>query len=461
MIDLYVKKLKENLEAKMKIEKVSQELLKEPWEKIHFWDDRIKSDLGKYDKLLIQNWTSQNGGEIFNKIAMTSARKAELAALRLYRQLYGSAEDLSIMQVTDPNRNEWKKADISTNDQWIDVKNARTSFSSPNTYSEHCVPKFKSDRKGHDVTISAFLSPYGEDSTDPIIWLGETTWGQIEQLQKYFNSDTLAVNFSTDLNKNFLPAWLFDYPAVCYRERDASLEIIRSPDFEFPRRECAIGSGVLAKRVIASKTESALGSEAMRLERRINDCGLSRPVLFLHILDRFCRLTSEHSTFKETRIDEILFPGSGEHSKIPLGVYDPLKTVWNLWNILSEVSERCFEEATYFNFFKLGGANILQGRKDHGKWVTIYAYCGGWGQLEDKTPIRCGQNPLYLGQDQTCSSCNKLICHECGFCSNLCPDCQERQRKKPPLKKKEYDSLQQKNNENIPPDYIPPDYIPF
>jgi len=384
--------------------------------------------LTENDHSLISKWSISNGPNSYRGKAMTSARKAELAALELYRNLYGSAEDISILQVTSSQDSRWKYADIVANGQWIDIKNARASFSSPDTYSEHCVPQFKLDRNNKDVLISTFLSPYREDERS-IIWLGEASLEQIGKLQKEFNSQYLSITFANNLNGSFLPAWLFDYPSVCYKDRDIAISRIRLSNFVFPRKECDIGSGVLANRVISSKTQGILGSEAMKLELRIKNSGLSRAVLFLHVLDRFCNYSLNNKIFKNSNIDKILFLSDDNNKEIPLGVYDPLKTIWNLWNVLVSVSEKCREKTKGFTAFRLRGANILQGKNPDDSWSTIYAYCGGWRKKNDEGTVKCGQNPIYLGKDHSCPYCGRLICHCCGFCSSVCPGCKARQDK--------------------------------
>ncbi len=429
-----ITEVKEYLECEIKKEKDSIDALNAPWKTVLSLQDittRTKPMLNESDRNLILHWSrQQHGPSAYGNQAMTSAREAEVTALQLYCNLYGKAEDISILQITSPNPNDdrWRYADIATDGRWVDIKNARTSFSSPNSYSEHCVPQFKLDRNKREVSVSAFLSPYRDDSNQPITWLGETTMGEIEKLQKEFNSQCLLeVTFSAPSNYSFLPAWLFDYPSVCYTSREADLALIRSPEFIFPRKKCDIGSGVLANRVIHSKTEGALGQEAMKLERRIEKCGLSRAVLFLHILDRFCRTSLNNKSFKCTGLDKILFPRLNNNTKTPLGVYDPLETVWNLWNVLVAVSEKCLEKARRFTMFRLRGANILQGKRHDDSWSTIFAYCGGWLQRENESRVRCGQNPIYLGQDDPCPSCGRLICHSCGFCLTQCSDCKKRQ----------------------------------
>ncbi len=178
----------------------------------------------------------------------------------------------------------------------------------------------------------------------------------------------------------------------------------------------------MANRDISGRTDDALYQEVKLLEQRIKKCGLSRAVLFLHILDRFCCVSLDDNTFKSTKINKILFPENINNKKIPLGVYDPLETIWNLWNLLVDVSEKCLQEARKFSRFKLSSPNILQGEDGDGNWITIYAYCGGWLKLKDGTPVRCGHNPLYLGQKgtSTCQTCKHLICPKCKFCSKQC-----------------------------------------
>ena len=421
-----ITEVKKYLECETKKETDFLDALNAPWKTVLQLQDittLTKPILTENDSILILNWSQQHGAADYWNRAMTSAREAEVVAFKLYGDLYGNAEDISILQITSPNDDRWKKADIETNGRLVDVKNARTSFSSPNSYSEHCVPRFKLDRNRRYVSISAFLSQYRDDAPQSIIWLGETTMGEIEKLQHEFDSEYLKVTFSTHLNNSFLPAWLFDYPSVCYLDREAALVLIRSPEFVFPRQECDIGSGVLANRVISSKTEGTLGLEAMELERRIKKGGLNRAVLFLHVLDRFCHVSLDDKTFKGTGLDKILFPPFNGNTKNPLGVYDPLETVWNLWKVLVAVSEKCLKEAKRFTAFRLRGANILQGKRHDGNWSTIFAYCGGRLRLNNETTVRCGQNPIHLGQDEPCPSCGRLICHRCGFCSSLCSEC--------------------------------------
>src|SRR5687768_16514665 len=64
------------------------------------------------DWLLVRDWAGTGRGEDdFRFGAMASARRAELAALRVYRRLYGDAEDLSVLQQLRPTDLRWRCAD--------------------------------------------------------------------------------------------------------------------------------------------------------------------------------------------------------------------------------------------------------------------------------------------------------------------------------------------------------------
>lgn len=379
---------------------------------------------------LIDEWTRDTRGNWdFRVRAMESARRAELVALAIYREIYGAAEDLSRLQVADPRDTRWKLADIAAGGRSIDVKNARRSFSSPNSYSEHCVKRFKVDRIDRQVAISGFLSPYIADregqSPEPVLWLGEMTSKTIDTLRAHFKSDYLQLDFSGGDGAR-LPPWLFDYPSECYVTRDSSIRDIQSPEFIFPRRHPLLPLLVLSNRMSNAPQGNASWTEANLL----SDCiaangGPTRPLLFLHVLDRFCRTARDGTPFPAGPLREVMFPqGSGPLAGVftedtPLAVLDPLKTVKELLDLLARVAETCADRATAFTDFRLRRAGVLQGRTRDRRWQTIFAYCGGW-LPHSGTSVKCGQDPLYLGQNESCSSCGNLVCHKCDYCSETC-----------------------------------------
>ena len=193
-------------------------------EQARSWVIRDREALTADDLSLVYLWSNGKDDTEYWQRAMTFRAGAELVALELYRALNGTAEDLSILQHRAPRDERWKTADIATAGHSVDVKNSRTAFCSPKTYPEHCVPKFKLDRRGRDVVISGFLSPYGSDKDEPVVWLGETTHSEIEDLRKRFESDHLRLDLSgrreqcgsgirpTRAGAFCIPPWLFDYP---------------------------------------------------------------------------------------------------------------------------------------------------------------------------------------------------------------------------------------------------------
>ena len=406
------------------------------------------------DERLAEQWARDAGAGEYWMAAMKSARRAELVALGLYRDLYGGAEDCSLLQLTERGDARWKMADIASGERWIDVKNARRSPSSPGSYSEWCVPRFKKDRAGRGVVISGFLSHYlqeGDDATAvDVLWLGETTLGAIEHLGHSFNSHYLSVDL-LGRGTTMLPPWLFDYPSPVYASRDAAIEIIRSPRFEFPLGHVPHAVAILSGRLGSDwgvpvrddrSSRDSVVVPAEELAERVASCGgVSRPVLFLHVLDRFCLAAAERRPCPIKDLRDLIFPREGALSGVPttatpLAVCDPLSTVNALMDTLESVSGICRDRAIAFEEFRLAGPNVLQGRRRRGGelWETILAYCGGWGRLANGTRVRCGQNPVFLGQDEGCPSCRRLVCHRCGFCGGTCSLCRQRQDRWPPIR---------------------------
>jgi len=413
---------------------------------------RVPPLLTEQDHELAMTWALAAGGTSYHEEQMRSARQAEVTAIDIYRELYGAAEDLSIGQLRLDGDRRWRSADICSGDRWIDVKNARRSFSSRNTYSEHCVPQFKLDRRGQDVLISAFLSPYRlrefDGTTEPLVWLGETTRSEIADLEQAFGSPHLSVNFS-GVEASLLPPWLFDYPSSFYSTRDAGFSRLRAANYTFPIQKVHPAIALLARGAEgfighappeATSSSSSCDAETLELARRVASVqAVRRPVVFLHLLDRFCRSLLEDKALPGKELRWLLYPPIGTShpvgtdSRLPLFLCDPLRTVSELLTVLSRASETCRNRALAFTRFRLRGTGILQGFADTGRWRTIVAYCGGWGRLPDGRPVRCGQNPVFLGQDEPCGVCDRLICHRCGYCGQDCPACRPRQQDWPPM----------------------------
>jgi hypothetical protein len=407
------------------------------------WVSHMPQDLSHDDQALARTWARDQDGSKYWASAMVSARGAELVAMSLYRDLYGEAEDLSILQHRTPHDFRWQTADIATAGRWVDVKNARQSYSSPTSYSEHCVKQFKSGPGGRGVIISGFLSPYvtddGRGADEPVVWLGETTLEAVENLRRQFETDYLKIDLSGGWSDR-IPPWVFEYPPKCYVERDAAIRVVASPAFVLPRRGCPLGLLVLTGRAALSAPLDPLSEEVHALARRIETNTVpTRPELFLHVLDRFCHAIRNGKPFPADILRQILFADESlaphSNDQTPLAVLDPLETIKEVIGVLAVVADRCPERVKAFPHFKLTGSGVLKGRPDNGNWQTILAYCGGWGRLRDGRSVKCGQSPLFLGQNEPCDTCGRLVCHQCGYCSRseYCTESEARQVRWGPL----------------------------
>lgn len=402
---------------------------------------RDPPDLSVEDRQLVDCWLRDAKHDSFQKEKMRSARQAELVALEIYDELYPTVEDLSILQVRASHDERWKLADLACGNRMIDVKNSRRSFSSPDSYSEHCVPRFKEDRFGQGVIIAGFLSPYfpaGSEQRNSygeqrVVWLGETSFESILRLGNTYQTATLTLDFSRQ-GISMLPPWIFEYPAPYYVGRDQALAMLRAA-----AEDAAVSSRSIFAAILSGEPSrchylaqngrrdpdlivesEALCNQLATLEH------FGKPALFLHILSRFCQTGSVNESFPASSLRRLIFPrrddlfGDLVTQGTPWIRCDPLRIIAGLINILEEVSKTCLREAISFEAFRLSGPNILQGRSRGGTWRTIWAYCGGWRNLPNGSWVRCGQNPIYLGPDAPCEACGFLVCHACGYCSRRC-----------------------------------------
>jgi len=409
------------------------------------------------------------------KAAMESARKAEKALINQLAKHNLRPEDLSVLQIVKPEDQRWKQADILMSRGAWDVKNARRSYNSKSTYSEHCVPRFKIERGLGNVAIAGILSPYPDNNIEPKktelkkdyentknvittsnldvqtssrVWLGIVDKEIIERLQVGFKdcSNYLLINFrNIDTRGTYMPPWVFDYPTEYYLERDKLLTDLRKR-YEKEALCLPVGQAILLGVIVNQDIDTNIENEAIKLQKRIQELGLSRPVLFLHVLARFCEaihqkipfnaaelriclsLEFQNSYREDTKLKET--PEQAFLTSRPLGVADPLKTIYRLIDVLEAAAKYCQSQAAGFRSFRLSGPGILGGVGFDGQAKTILAYCGGWTLLShrDDLRVRCGTNPLYLGQNVSCPECGKLICHNCGFCTKKCNLCVQNQK---------------------------------
>lgn len=369
-----------------------------------------------------------------------SARSAEKVAADFYQHYWKKVTDISITQIDENSKSEWKKYDLDVGNIPIDVKNSRRARNSPDRYTKHCVPKFKHSRKGQDVIIAGVFSPYlqvyellGEPESyhkyREIQFLGETTKKNLQALKNEFND---LVNF-VDQNSGseyFLPPWVFDYPEYVYKERDkarkelkdfTNLDALKGATFKFNLRPVGIAVGIDLAEILGDEALEEWEQRFLnQLCNRIGKYGLSLPFLFLTILEHFLYMAASSKTvsnFEPDRYRKFLFCNESDK---PLGIYDPLETIDALIKALSTLWTAENGLIRKFRMFKLSSFNILQGKPESNEdlWTTLIAYCGG--RLEDGSA--CGKNPLVLGESKHCEY-GRLICPDCRFCcSNRCEE---------------------------------------
>ena len=339
---------------------------------------------------------------------LLSARSAEKVAAAFYQYYGKKVEDISIAQIENSD-SDWKNYDLNVDSMPIDVKNSRQSWKNPDRYTEHCIPQFKSSRENQDVTIAGVFSPYlwafelldkpvEHHQNREIQFLGETTWKKLQALKNEFKN-SVYFEVPNPMGKYLLPSWVFEYPKYVYTERDKTLKelkdfpnlsSLKEATFEFNLIPVCIAAGIDLTQILGSKaSEEWEQSFLNQLRNRVEKDELSLPFLFLTILAHFCDMamcSKKVSDFNPDKYRRFLF--CKEHYK-PLGIYDPLKTIYALIEALSTLWTAENELIRKFHAFKLKSSNILQGtsNSNEGLWTTLIAYCG-----------ECGKNPLVLGK---------------------------------------------------------------
>lgn len=420
-------------------------------------------DFEDSDKTLAMEWAedAQERPSQFTKSTMFSARGAEKAATYHYEKRGYQVKDTAIQQVEHLSE-DWKLYDLqvksSTWTKYIDVKNARSSYSKNNRFSEFCVPRFKKQRDNkEDVIILGVFSPYFPSFPVPqryingksIKILGEVTEPVLKQLQERCSNLCpqleVTIKRESKYKKNYLseylPIWAFDFDEEFYHERLQIEETFRNLSLDeipplselkllqLPTLSLALSSTLSfpyswkkdlndSQLRFATILRSLVNGNETDTGNKDNEV-VKLSHIFLAVLIHFLEnCMNPNPNFSPKMYKQILLTDC----PYTMGTYDPIGFIANICDVLETVWNKCRDDLLSFSYFKFDSRGLLRGKeRETGTYKTILAYCGGWRKNKDKEIIApCGNEPLYLGYHQTCPSCQKLICDKCGFCQENC-----------------------------------------
>lgn len=371
---------------------------------------------------------------------LLSARIAEHAAAAFYVALGHEVIDVSIGQIGNSN-NQWKDFDLLVNGRPIDVKNSRRSFSSHDSYVEHCVPKFKLSRAtGMEVSVTGILSEYSTverlvESNSSCRILGEVTASEIRRLYVWAGRRFGSIlNIDGIWKPSYQPGWIFEYPPEYYPSRNAAIANI--PYLIESLKASGITNDQIPgwllplcpdREVASPLTGSSQASKILSDLHSLDDeIGFSRPGLFIYVMGLFLEATAngEQAGQLDGPLRALLFLHESSLSR-PLGLEDSQSYVANLIDMLVQVQNEVHQQNIKLTAFRLTHPSILRGQRDSGSWMTLLAYCGGWRQVPVRA--RCGATPLFFGKHEVCPDCGHLVCSDCGYCSRDCVSVVRRQ----------------------------------
>lgn len=414
--------------------------------------DNLSDDDWDVARLWLNEAEKENNFELAR---MISARGAEKAAKIYYESLGFSVIDTAITQndlYTNQNSTaEWKLFDLHLDEKiGIDVKNARPPINS-NFYNEHCVPRFKEDRHKEEVIITGVVSPYiqlllYEDrkqpeitipsksylSDDYITILGEISFSKINTLEHEFSDPNFSI-VPSQINKHFIPEWMFEFSSTFYLDRNNILEEFKklSKQSHPSYKECEILEiypipiYLLLGIKLSTEWENTLKPWQIafynNLSNKVNlDTKISLPFLYLSILKHFHYMLTNESdniSYDPNEYKQLLYVDDSIDR--PLGIFDMKYIINTFIEDLSRLwSSPAKSKIKNFISFRFDRKGLLQGKEllTDRQYTTIMAYCGGFIPKKGT----CGKKPLLIGIEKTCSHCLKLICSSCDFCSKNC-----------------------------------------
>lgn len=373
---------------------------------------------------------------------LLSARMAEKAVAEYYQCLRYDVVDIAITQLHGSKCERWKDFDLLVDGHPLDVKNARQSFSSPDTYVQHCVPSFKFERQsGQDVSIAGVLSKYGTEaqiSAGEISCriLGETNIAHVRRLHVWMRKRFgQLLNLDGLWTHGYLPGWIFEYPNEHYARRVAAIDYLEKilnqfkAEPGFPAKDipgwllALCPNHNLALSFDLPKPNKTILSDLHSLNDQI---GFSRPTLFVYAMGILLESLRDGVASDEVGpvLKDLFFCDSASTS--PLWLLDTQGYVAGLIDLLLLAYDECAQQKIRFVGFKMPHPSILIAQREDLSWMTLMAYCGGWRQAPVR--VKCGASPLVFGKHTVCPSCARLICDKCGYCSDKCDLAEARQR---------------------------------
>lgn len=385
---------------------------------------------------------------------MLSARLAEKAVRSFYeshdpllRATPGSAgrriTDMSIRQVCRDHGPFDREYDLVYPDpgdgsppRKIDVKNARRDRRDPQGYRRHSVRKLRDALDGSAVTIVGtyvdtvrpheLLAAWGGPDFEI---LGETDRARVTNLEAEFRLDSLRFQlWQPEKPGCYLPPWMFEAPGfvqaptthMLRRLRDSHAACAEPP--QLGPEELAPALAIAAGLDLSPEAWPRFSlRERELIGELLQDAQserLSLPRLYVRLLRHFFRQhqpgTAVSIDFDAKRLRGLLYVD--EAFRRPLGLLDPLQTVWNLVDSLSQFAARGAQELAAYESFEFYAAGVLKGRRPGEgapTWMLMFTHCG----RRD-----CSRTRLILGEDTPCLKCKKLVCRACHFCSETCED---------------------------------------
>jgi hypothetical protein len=290
----------------------------------------VYKSLSQSDRALAAHWANDDASH-GTLARMLSARAAEIAAMTFYRDRGCDVEDVAIGQVSRKGQ-DWRTHDLLIDDAVaIDVKNSRRPRNSNSFYVEHTIPQFKLDRLNRNVHIAGVLSPYlnldyindpgsAAFAIDEIVYLGETRADHMENLVRAHQTPA----FRLDIGRHrTIPNWLFDYPAVWYKDYAVNVRTLVN-DCAWPQedewqytlgddaiedalqRMCAVG--IEAPEALAKRFDGWKGEFHARLREDLGT--LPRlPAIYLTVMKDFVeKLSAPPRDFSPADYKPLLFP---------------------------------------------------------------------------------------------------------------------------------------------------------